>query len=131
LWLSSRPLPAIMSYWTPLLGTFCAPSRAKEHAVWERCQLVLMTRTGDDVVLDCLVPSSTGGVGRSSACVPMTLRAHELPQRQSSSELLSALEAWVDSDAFVDIEVERDAGTEVVHIFEASRLITLELVHAT
>lgn len=60
----------------------------------------------------------------------MTFRAHELPQRQSSSELLSAIQAWVDSDSFVDIEVERDAGTEVVRIFEANRLITLELVHA-
>ena len=127
-WMSTLTLPGIMSYWAAPLGAYWVPTEVVRHADWQDCQLVLVTTANDDVVLDCLVPTSTGEGCRSQACVPMTLRAHQLPRYQSSSDALHTLENWVRSDSFVDIEVDGDAGMELVRIFVANRLITLELL---
>jgi hypothetical protein len=130
-WMSPLTFPGLIGYWALPFGSYWTQAHLVTRRVWQDCQLVLVTKANDDVVLDCLVPPSTTAGARSRACVPVTLRTHQLPQYQSSSDALRALEGWVGTDSFVDIEVDGDAGTELVRIFVAERLVTLELLRAT
>jgi len=131
--MSTLTFPGIIGYWAypysanwawalPQLGT---------HLSWADCQLVMVTTANDDLLLDCLVPPSTAERRGSQACVPMTLRAHQLPQYQSFSDVLRTLERSVGSEVFVDIEVNGGAGTDLVRITAAGSFVTLELVGAT
>jgi len=112
-WMSTLAWPGLMGYWA-LPGGMCWERAHVVHHTYENCQLILVTKAHDDVVLDFLVPRSTGADRRSGVCVPMTFRAHQLPRYQSAEDALSTLAASVGSSSFVDIEVDGDARADQI-----------------
>ena len=125
--------PRLMSYWCPLMGAYCyLPPAEPEAEVWEHSQLMLLTNEVDDLVLDCLVPrNGPTRRRRSTVSVPMTLHAQQLPAaRQSDVDLQRAIEAWVDTTAFVDIALQHAGDTDVMRIYDGDSFVTLELLRA-
>ena len=127
-WTWSRPLTFLLS-WSPSFMTPYVAVPARTHRLWPKSQVIVATRDGDDIVLDCLVPvlrSSDGG--RGAASVPMTLRTHQLPSRQPVDQVDAAMARWTTTSAFVDIVVDQEEGCAVVSIRNETSAITLELM---
>jgi hypothetical protein len=78
-----------------------------------------------------LVPREYPTSGRrSTMSVPMTLRTHQLPTRQTEADLQRAIGAWITTSAFVDIALDHAGDTDLVRIYEGDFFITLDLVRA-
>jgi hypothetical protein len=128
-WLAAVRFPQVMSYWCPMMGVYYAPPAASPPVeVWAHAQLMFASNDNGDLVLDFLVPDAAAA---DTTSVPVTLHAHQLSGRRSETDLQRALEEWITTSTFVDVELRRAGGSHRVHIHERRSFVTLELVRAS
>ena len=128
-WLATVRFPEALSYWYPMMGVYHAPSASALPEVWDHAQLMFVTHDHDELVLDFLVPRVDSTQRRpTSTSVPVTIHAHQLPTRQSETDLQRAIGAWITTSAFVDIELRHGGDSNLVCIHERQSFVTLELL---
>lgn len=98
--------------------------------VWSPSRIVLVTRRGDMLLLDCLVSlSGMNNAKASGLSVPVTLQV-VLPEGLATKDVEETLRAWVARDSLLEITWSRHRRSSMVQVAHAESGTAVQLEQA-
>ena len=110
-------------------GSACPASG--EPQVWSPCRIVLVTRSDEVLVLDCLIPPSTiDDAGNATGSdVPITLQVF-LPEEVTTKKAEETLRSWADTNSPLEITCSRQNRLPLVQVAQLGSDISVRLEQA-
>jgi hypothetical protein len=88
-----------------------------------------VTRNGDVLVLDCLIPPATIDAGQAMSSVPITLHVY-VPEGVATENVEETLRSWADANSPLEITCSRQNRLSLVQVAQVGSDITVQLEQA-